>query len=74
MTRDTPALTRALELAASGDFISVNHIRQALRREGHVALAQELAGAAANRAIVERLHAAAAERAAGAPPKESQRR
>ena len=39
MTRNTPALTRALELAASGEFISVNHIRQALRREGYAGLA-----------------------------------
>ncbi|KQN06868.1 MULTISPECIES: hypothetical protein [unclassified Sphingomonas] len=62
MTRDTPALTRALELAASGDFISVNHIRQALRREGYGTLAQDLAGAATNRAIVDQLHQAAAER------------
>ncbi len=59
MTRDTPALTRALELAASGEFISVNHIRQALRREGYVSLAQELSGHQANRAIIEQLHAVA---------------
>jgi hypothetical protein len=57
MTRDTPALTRALELAATGDFISVNHIRQALRREGYAALAQDLSGHQANRAIIEALHA-----------------
>ncbi len=62
MTRETPALTRALELAGSGEFISVNHIRQALRREGFTALAQDLSGAQANRAIVDRLHEAAAER------------
>ena len=58
MTRNTPALTRALELAASGEFISVNHIRQALRREGYAGLALELSGHQANRAIIEALHAA----------------
>lgn len=62
MTRDTPALTRALELAASGEFISVNHIRQALRREGYTTLALDLSGNQANRAIIEQLHAAAADR------------
>jgi len=62
MTRDTPALTRALELAASGEFISVNHIRQALRREGYTALALELSGHQANRAIIDQLHAVANER------------
>lgn len=62
MTRETPALTRAIELAGSGDFISVNHIRQALRREGYTALAQDLAGEQANRAIVDRLRAAIADR------------
>ena len=62
MTRETPALTRAIELAASGDYISVNHIRQALRREGYTTLAQDLSGHQANRAIIEQLHAAAAER------------
>ncbi|MGT2513896.1 hypothetical protein [Sphingomonas panni] len=59
MTRDTPALTRALELAASGAFSSVNHIRQALRREGYTSLAQDLSGHQANRAIIEQLHAVA---------------
>ncbi|MDJ0278261.1 hypothetical protein QLH51_15790 [Sphingomonas sp. 2R-10] len=62
MTRDTPALARALELAASGEFISVNHIRQALRREGYTSLALELSGHQANRAIIEQLHAVANER------------
>ena len=62
MTRETPALARALELAASGEFISVNHIRQALRREGYTSLGQELSGNQANRAIIERLHAVANER------------
>ncbi len=59
MTRDTPALARAVELAASGDFFSVNQIRQALRREGYASLAQDLSGDQANRAIIEALHAAA---------------
>lgn len=58
MTRDTPALSRAVELAASGDFFSVNQIRQALRREGYATLAQDLSGHQANRAIIEALHAA----------------
>lgn len=62
MTRDTPALTRALELAASGEFDSVNQIRQALRREGYTSLVQDLSGNQANRAIIEQLHAVAAER------------
>lgn len=62
MTRETPALTRALELAASGEYISVNHIRQALRREGFTGLAQELAGPVANRAIIDQLQAALATR------------
>lgn len=62
MTRDTPALARALELAASGDFISVNHIRQALRREGFASLAQDLSGPVANRAIIDALQAAVAAR------------
>lgn len=59
MTRDTPALARAVELAASGDFSSVNQIRQALRREGYATLAQDLSDHQANRAIIEALHAAA---------------
>jgi len=62
MTRDTPALTRALELAASGEFISVNHIRQALRREGFTTLAQDLSGPVANRAIIDALQAAVTKR------------
>lgn len=62
MTRDIPALTRALELAASGDYGSVNEIRQALRREGYASLGQDLSGHQANRAIIEALHLAAAER------------
>lgn len=61
-SRETPTLTRALELAASGDFISVNHIRQALRREGYTTLAQDLSGNHANRAIIEQLHEAAGKR------------
>ncbi|KQM38903.1 hypothetical protein [Sphingomonas sp. Leaf10] len=62
MTRETPALTRAIELAASGDYISVNHIRQALRREGYTTLAQDLSGPVANRAIIDALQAAMAQR------------
>lgn len=58
MTRDTPALARAIELAATGEYISVNHIRQALRREGYTSLAQDLAGPVANRAIIDALQAA----------------
>ncbi|KQM93869.1 hypothetical protein ASE70_12500 [Sphingomonas sp. Leaf22] len=62
MARETPALTRAIELAATGHYISVNHIRQALRREGFTTLAQDLSGPVANRAIIDALQAAMAER------------
>ncbi len=55
-----PTIDRALELAASGKFSSVNHIRQYLRREGYTDVARELSRPAVNVLIVNALHAAVA--------------
>lgn len=49
---------RALELAATGRYISVNHIRQQLRRDGYTDISSGLFGAATNSAIVRALQVA----------------
>ncbi len=56
-----PTLDRAMELAASGKFSSVNHIRQYLRREGYTDVSHELGRPAVNVMIVHALHAAVAD-------------
>lgn len=53
-----PTVDRAMELASSGAFSSVNHIRQYLRREGYTDVARELGKPAVNVMIVQALHAA----------------
>lgn len=53
-----PVLERAIGLARSGGCTSVNHVRQLLRREGYADVAVGLAGAAANRAIIDALREA----------------
>jgi hypothetical protein len=49
---------RALELARSGACISVNDVRQRLRREGFQGIGLDLAGVEINREIVALIHAA----------------
>lgn len=44
---------RALELAESGEYTSVNHVRQQLRREGHTDVHTQLSGPHINRQIVD---------------------
>ncbi len=56
-----PTIDRAMQLAASGKFSSVNHIRQHLRREGYTDVARELGRPAINIIIVHALHAAVAD-------------
>ncbi|WP_157082324.1 hypothetical protein [Sphingomonas pruni] len=51
-------IERAIQLAQSGQCISVNDVRQRLRREGYVGIGVELGGAAINRQLIELLHAA----------------
>jgi len=51
-------IDRALQLAQSGQCISVNEVRQQLRREGYVGIGAEMGGAAINRQLIELLHAA----------------
>ena len=55
---ETPALVdRAIELATSGTCISVNDIRQRLRREGYEGVGTELAGMEINRNLIALIHA-----------------
>jgi hypothetical protein len=58
MSEPPTMIERAIQLAQSGQCISVNDVRQRLRREGYVGIGVELAGAAINRQLVELLHAA----------------
>jgi len=51
-------IERAIQLAQSGQCISVNDVRQRLRREGYVGIAVEMGGAAINRQLVDLLHSA----------------
>lgn len=60
MQPDVPALRRALELARSGECISVNHVRQRLRREGYLEIATDLRGPGPNRQIIEAIKLATA--------------
>lgn len=56
MIEDVPILTRALQLAESGQCTSVNHVKQTLRREGYGDIAGQLAGADVNSQIIRALH------------------
>lgn len=59
MSEPPTMIERAIQLAQSGKCISVNDVRQRLRREGYVGIGIELAGIAINRQLVELIHAAA---------------
>jgi hypothetical protein len=59
MSEPPTMIERAIQLAQSGKCISVNDVRQRLRREGYVGVGTELAGIAINRQLVELIHAAA---------------
>jgi hypothetical protein len=58
MSEPATMIERAIQLAQSGQCISVNDVRQQLRREGYVGIGVELAGAAINRQLIDLLHAA----------------
>jgi len=58
MSEPATMIERAIQLAQSGQCISVNDVRQRLRREGYVGIAVEMGGAAINRQLVDLLHSA----------------
>ena len=58
MSEPLTMIERAIQLAQSGQCISVNDVRQQLRREGYVGIGVEMGGTAINRQLIELLHSA----------------